>query len=52
VFRFRKGQRVTTKRGAGRIRQGYDSGEVIAYEIDGDDGSLFMALESEISALE
>ncbi|HEX6083275.1 MAG TPA: cupin domain-containing protein [Thermoanaerobaculia bacterium] len=48
VFRFRKGQHVTTKRGAGRIRQGYDSGEVIGYEIDGDDGTLFMALESEI----
>jgi quercetin dioxygenase-like cupin family protein len=49
VFRFRKGQRVTTKRGAGRIRQGYDSGEVIGYEIDGDDGTLFMALENEIA---
>lgn len=49
VFKFRKGQRVTTKRGPGRIRQGYDSGEVIAYEIDGDDGVLFMALEHEIT---
>jgi hypothetical protein len=49
VFKFRKGQRVTTPRGTGRIRQGYDSGEVIGYEIDGDDGSLFMALENEIT---
>ena len=49
VFKFKKGERVTTKRGAGRIRQGYDSGEVIGYEIDGDDGSLFMALEADVA---
>jgi mannose-6-phosphate isomerase-like protein (cupin superfamily) len=49
VFKFRKGQQVSTPRGAGRIRQGYDSGEVIGYEIDGDDGTLFMALEAEIT---
>src|SRR5687768_11578216 len=29
VFKFRKGQRVTTPRGTGTIRQGYDSGEII-----------------------
>jgi hypothetical protein len=51
VFRFKKGERVVTKRGSGRIRQGYDSGEVIGYEIDGDDGTLFMAEESEVSAI-
>ena len=50
VFRFRKGQRVVTPRGRGRVRQGYDSGEFIGYEIDGDDGSLFMAAESETVA--
>ncbi len=51
VFRFKKGEPVVTKRGRGRIRQGYDSGEVIGYEIDGDDGTLFMAEESEVSAI-
>lgn len=50
IFKFRKGQRVVTPRGKGRVRQGYDSGEVIGYEIDGDDGSLFMAVESETVA--
>ncbi|HJX29114.1 MAG TPA: cupin domain-containing protein [Thermoanaerobaculia bacterium] len=48
VFKFKKGERVVAKRGRGRIRQGYDSGEVIAYEIDGDDGTLFMAEEADL----
>ena len=48
VFKFKRGDRVTTPRGSGRIRQGYDSGEVVGYEIDGDDGVLFMAEECEI----
>lgn len=39
---------MRTPRGSGTIRQGYDSGEVIGYEIDGEDGRLFMALEEEI----
>jgi len=47
-FRFKKGQRVVTVRGTVRIRQGYDSGEMIGYEIDGDDGSLFAAEESDL----
>ncbi len=51
IFKFRKGERVVTKRGRGRIRQGYDSGEIIGYEIDGEDGSLFMAEEGEIKSL-
>ena len=49
VFKFRKGQSVASPRGAGRIRQGYDSGEMIGYEIDGADGSLFAAEERELS---
>ena len=49
VFKFKKGERVTAKRGRGRIRQGYNSGEVIGYEIEGADGSLFIALEQELS---
>ena len=48
VFKFKKGDWVSTSRGAGRIRQGYDSGEVIGYEIEGEGGRLFMALEREI----
>ena len=51
IFKFRKGERVVTKRGRGRIRQGYDSGEIIGYEIDGDGGRLFMAEEAEIRRL-
>jgi quercetin dioxygenase-like cupin family protein len=52
IFRFVRGERVGTPRGSGRIRQGYDSGEIIGYEIDGDDGSLFMAEECEIRGVE
>ncbi len=49
VFRFKKGQAVVAKRGTGRIRQGYDSGEMIGYEIDGNDGTLFAAEERDLS---
>jgi quercetin dioxygenase-like cupin family protein len=49
IFKFRKGQSVVSPRGAGRIRQGYDSGEMIGYEIDGADGSLFAAEEKDLS---
>lgn len=49
AFKFKRGDRVTTPRGRGTIRQGYDSGEVVGYEIDGPDGSLFMAVEAEIT---
>lgn len=48
VFKFKKGQLVVSKRGNGRIRQGYDSGEMIGYEIDGMDGKLFAAEESDL----
>jgi len=47
VFRFRKGDMVTTPRGAGRIKQGYASGDHIQYEIEPRKGTLFMALQSE-----
>jgi hypothetical protein len=49
VFKFRKGQAVESPRGRGRIRQGYDSGEMIGYDIDGDDGTLFAAEERELT---
>lgn len=48
IFKFKKGERVSTKRGLGRIRQGYYSGEILQYEIKGDDGTLFMANEEEL----
>jgi quercetin dioxygenase-like cupin family protein len=48
VFKFKKGERVIAKRGVGRIRQGYDSGEFIGYDVQRADGSLFMALEQEL----
>lgn len=47
-FKFKKGERVIAKRGTGRIRQGYDSGEFIGYEVLRADGRLFMALENEL----
>jgi quercetin dioxygenase-like cupin family protein len=48
VFKFRKGDRVVCRRGAGRIHQGYDSGEMVGYEIERADGSLFAAEEKEL----
>ena len=48
VFRFKRGDHVSTPRGKGRIKQGYDSGEIVGYDIEGDDGTLFMAEECEI----
>jgi quercetin dioxygenase-like cupin family protein len=50
VFKFKKGQAVVARRGSGKIRQGYDSGEMIGYEIDGDDGTLFAAEERDLIA--
>ena len=47
-FKFGKGERVIAKRGPGRIRQAYDSGEVVQYEIEHEDGSLFMANEEDL----
>jgi len=47
-FKFKKGQAVVSPRGSGRIRKGYDSGEMVGYEIDGEDGKLFMAEEYEL----
>lgn len=44
-FRFRKGDEIVSPRGRGRIRQGYASGALVQYEIESEDGSLFMAEE-------
>lgn len=48
VFRYRRGEAVATPRGAGRIRQGYASGTIVQYEVEGVDGELFMASEQEV----
>ena len=48
VFKFKKGEHVTAPRGSGRIRQAYDSGEFIGYEIERADKTLFMAEEREL----
>lgn len=47
-FKFKKGERVVSRRGRGRVRQAYFSGEILQYEVEGDDGTLFMALEDEL----
>jgi quercetin dioxygenase-like cupin family protein len=47
-FEFRKGERVVAPLGAGRIRQGYASGEIVQYEIETDDGALFMGSETDL----
>ena len=48
VFKFKKGDHVVAGRRAGRIRQGYDSGEMIGYEIEAADGTLFAAEEKDV----
>ncbi len=48
IFKFKQGERVIAKRGRGRIRQGYFSGEILQYEIENADGTLFMANEGEL----
>jgi quercetin dioxygenase-like cupin family protein len=48
TFRFAKGEPVIGKRGKGRIRQGYFSGEVLQYEIEGENGVLFMSNEEDL----
>jgi hypothetical protein len=51
VFKFKKGDRVVGSRGKGRITQGYFSGEILQYEMTGDNGALFMASEDELRRL-
>ena len=49
-FRLAKGARVSSERGAGRIVQGYASGEIIQYELEGADGARFMADEGTLTS--
>jgi quercetin dioxygenase-like cupin family protein len=51
IFKFGKGDRVIGSRGTGRISQGFFSGEILQYEVTGDDGALFMASEDELRRL-
>jgi quercetin dioxygenase-like cupin family protein len=51
TFTLRKGDRVSTLRGAGVIRQGYASGDIVQYEIEGSDGLRFMANQAETHRL-
>ncbi len=51
AFTFRKGERVTAPRGEGVIRQGYASGEIVQYEIEGTGGARFMANQAETQRL-
>jgi|SRR5689334_1601272 len=48
TFRYRRGDRVTSPRGAGLIVEGYASGRLIQYEIEEAAGNRFMAYEHEL----
>lgn len=48
AFRFRKGDEVESPRGGGRIRQGYASGALVQYEVEGADGRVFMVREDQL----
>lgn len=48
VFTFGRGDRVKGPRGVGVIRHGYASGDIIQYEIAGDDGLLYMGSQHEL----
>lgn len=48
VFRFSKGARVVSQARRGEIVQGYASGNIIQYEIEGTNGERFMASEHEL----
>ncbi len=48
LFRFRRGNRVASARGEGSVKQGYASGPLIQYEIDGGPKGLFMVQERDL----
>ena len=49
TFRLAKGARVSSERGAASIVQGYASGKIIQYELEGADGARFMADEGALT---
>lgn len=50
IFRYRKGTMIHSRQGDGSIVQGYASGSIIQYEVQGADGQHFMANEDALSA--
>jgi quercetin dioxygenase-like cupin family protein len=48
TFRFGRGAQVASARGPGRIVQGYASGKLVQYEIEGSKGERFMVHEHEL----
>jgi hypothetical protein len=48
TFRFGRGEQVVSARGTGRIVEGYGSGTLIQYVIEGSKGERFMAHEHEL----
>ena len=48
TFRFGRGEQVASARGPGLIVQGYASGKLIQYEIEGSKGERFMVHEHEL----
>lgn len=47
-FKFKKGERVVARRERSRVRQAYYSAKSSKYEVEGEDGTLFMAPEGEL----
>jgi len=50
VFRFARGERILVKGQSGRVAEGYASGKIVQYEIEGPDGERFMASEHELQS--
>jgi len=50
TFHFSRGDRVVAARGRGRIVEGYASGAIVQYEIEGSQAERFMAHQHELRA--
>jgi hypothetical protein len=48
TFRYAQGDRVSSPRGDGKIVEGYGSGRIVQYVIEGDGGGRFMASEEDL----
>jgi len=48
TFRFAQGDHVSSPRGEGKIVEGYGSGRIVQYVIEGDGGGRFMASEEDL----
>jgi quercetin dioxygenase-like cupin family protein len=47
TFRFARGERIVSPRGEGTIVEGYGSGRIIQYEVEGSGGGRFMVSEED-----